>query len=243
MDSLRPIARLTRAARCLPTSRLLTTSSDSLNCLRRQFHNLYQKHNICATSRQLSTSRPNRQEDRMSTKQTQVPYGKSYQNGSTSFLPYDSNTSANSSANTQTSYGFQKPGDSSTTNGDLSQATASLFPRRNDLGKNVTQQVSQTLRGRDLAQTRSREEDVLLRLKPTLGRTRTVAGGDLQASIAYLEATCRRNSVKVQSRQQLIYTRRGQVRKLVKSSRWRKAFKAGFVAEVARIQKMRRQGW
>lgn len=89
-------------------------------------------------------------------------------------------------------------------------------------------------------------QPVALRLKPSLGRTSPVdyaRGIDVTRAFRQLEYMCNRNNVKQDLNSQKYHVRRGQKRKDLKSRRWRKLFRAGFVAEIQRVQRMRDQGW
>jgi small subunit ribosomal protein MRP21 len=83
-----------------------------------------------------------------------------------------------------------------------------------------------------------------LRLKPSLGRTLEVyTGMDVTAALRKLEVTCARNRVRYDFERQRFHVRRGMKKKLMKMQRWRVVFKEGFLAECARVRKMRKQGW
>jgi len=85
-----------------------------------------------------------------------------------------------------------------------------------------------------------------LRLKPTLGRTVSLSGSrgvDLTRAFRLLEMRCSQNSVRSDAREQKTYVRRGQRRKNDRIRRWRALFQAGFMAECARVRRMRAQGW
>ena len=110
----------------------------------------------------------------------------------------------------------------------------------------LTRGVLDNIQSQDERGLRDLESSIRLRLKPTLGRTRAVdfnSGFDLQAAISAVESSCRQNQVRSDERNQKFHVRRGQRRKDLRSLRWRRLFKAGFVQEVGRIQRMRKQGW
>ena len=90
-------------------------------------------------------------------------------------------------------------------------------------------------------------DDIQLRLKPALGRSvnlESMAGGpDLNKALRTLETRCAQNKVRADERKQRTYVRRGQQMKYDRMNRWRKLFKDGFLAECARVRRMRRQGW
>lgn len=79
-----------------------------------------------------------------------------------------------------------------------------------------------------------------------LGRTLSVeprTGFDLQSALRTLEIRCAQNSIRSDSNKQRTHVRRGQAKKLLKSKRWRAMFKEGFLREVARVRRMKGQGW
>ena len=85
-----------------------------------------------------------------------------------------------------------------------------------------------------------------MRLNPSLGRTVTVdqaRGFDVTRALRTMEGMCGRNKVRVQEREQKFYVRRGQKRKNLRSSRWRKLFNTSFQKTLQRCQRMRQQGW
>jgi hypothetical protein len=83
-----------------------------------------------------------------------------------------------------------------------------------------------------------------LRLKPSLGRTLEVyTGTDVTSALRKLEVTCARNRIRHDFERQRFHVRRGMKKKLMKMQRWRVVFKEGFLAECARVRKMRKQGW
>jgi hypothetical protein len=84
---------------------------------------------------------------------------------------------------------------------------------------------------------------VSLRLRPTLGRTVEGLYGDPGRGFRIMERKCRDNGVRSDSISQQRHVRRGQRRKDLRRSRWRKLFRVGFVAECDRIRRMRKQGW
>ncbi|KAI9037970.1 mitochondrial 37S ribosomal protein bS21m [Aspergillus affinis] len=87
---------------------------------------------------------------------------------------------------------------------------------------------------------------VSLKLGPSLGRQVYVEperGLDLASSLRVLQSTCAQNKVKQDTYSQKFHIRRGQVRKNLRVQRWRKLFKYSFQRTVARIDRMRAQGW
>ena len=82
-----------------------------------------------------------------------------------------------------------------------------------------------------------------LRLSPTVGRSVPVKSGGLAVALAQLNARVRQNKVASDLRKQRFHVRRGQLKKNLKSERWRKLFKTSFKATVERCERLRRQGW
>jgi small subunit ribosomal protein MRP21 len=79
-----------------------------------------------------------------------------------------------------------------------------------------------------------------------LGRTLPVEPGnglDLQSAFRMLEIRCSQNNVKKDSFSQATHVRKGQLRKSLKSQRWRALFLEGFLRELGRVRRMKRQGW
>ena len=91
------------------------------------------------------------------------------------------------------------------------------------------------------------KDEFPLRLKPALGRTINLlnlpGGKDLTRAFRQLEMKCASNSVRSDERDQRTHIRRGMRKKLERRQRWRVLFKQGFLAECARIRRMRKQGW
>lgn len=95
-------------------------------------------------------------------------------------------------------------------------------------------------------QSRQDRRKIDLKLGPVLGREVSVAperGRDLESSIKRLERLLKENNVKSQMIAQKFHVRRGQMKKNLKMTRWRKLFKYSFSHMVNKIQRMRRQGW
>lgn len=87
---------------------------------------------------------------------------------------------------------------------------------------------------------------VELKLGPSLGRQVHVEpekGYDLAAALRALNAACSQNKILQTQRRQKFHIRRGQMRKNLRMERWRKLFKFSFDHTVAKIQRMRAQGW
>lgn len=87
---------------------------------------------------------------------------------------------------------------------------------------------------------------VEFKLCPELGRQVIVEperGIDLNNALRRLNMNLSANRVRSQKSQQKFHIRRGQMRKNLKSSRWRRLFKFSFAQTVAKVQRMKAQGW
>lgn len=88
-----------------------------------------------------------------------------------------------------------------------------------------------------------------LRLRPVIGRTidlttaRDPANRDLARGLQQLETDCRANGVRRDVNRQRAHERPGLRRKRLKSERYGRRFKAGFVATADRVKKLAKQGW
>jgi len=85
-----------------------------------------------------------------------------------------------------------------------------------------------------------------IRLDAFVGRSEETdpqKGIDLGRALRNLEAKCRYNNVRSDFMKQRFHMRPGLKRKALKSERWRKRFKEGFKAVVAKVQDMRKRGW
>ena len=115
--------------------------------------------------------------------------------------------------------------------------------RERELSLNLQEQLGSS----DAAWINRNKQEIVrpaLRLKPSLGRTVNVSGNfDVTRAFRTLEAACNRNNIKRDVHKQRFHVRRGQLKKQLKSERWRKLFKEGFLAECNRVRRMRRQGW
>ncbi|ETN47194.1 uncharacterized protein HMPREF1541_01385 [Cyphellophora europaea CBS 101466] len=91
---------------------------------------------------------------------------------------------------------------------------------------------------------RQKEHGPVLRLSPSIGKTEVVGGSvDVTRAFQRMESNVRQNRVKIDTQRQRFHVRRGQLKKNLRIERWRKLFKEGFIAECARVRKMRKQGW
>ncbi|MCJ1283084.1 hypothetical protein MMC26_002411 [Xylographa opegraphella] len=85
-----------------------------------------------------------------------------------------------------------------------------------------------------------------IRLDAFIGRSEEVdpdRGLDLGRALKKLETKCSYNNVRGDVARQRFHERPGLKRKRLKSERWRKRFKEGFRAVVAKVQDMRNRGW
>ena len=85
-----------------------------------------------------------------------------------------------------------------------------------------------------------------IRLDAFIGRSEEVDPGrglDLGRALKKLEVKCSYNNVRGDGQRQRFHERPGLKRKRLKSERWRKRFKEGFQAVVAKVQDMRNKGW
>ena len=85
-----------------------------------------------------------------------------------------------------------------------------------------------------------------VRLDAFVGRSEEVdpdKGMDLGRALKKLEVKCTYNNVKGDVLSQRFHERPGIKRKRLKSQRWRKRFREGFRAVVAKVQDMRNRGW
>ncbi|MCJ1403053.1 hypothetical protein MMC11_006276 [Xylographa trunciseda] len=85
-----------------------------------------------------------------------------------------------------------------------------------------------------------------VRLDAFIGRSEEVDPGkgmDLGRAFKKLELKCNYNNVRGDMQKQRFHERPGLKRKRLKSERWRKRFKEGFRAVVAKVKDMRNKGW
>ena len=123
---------------------------------------------------------------------------------------------------------------------------ARLMNRPSNL--NVAELVGQRLAEDPAGMADLIPEEKKLRLKPTLGRSVNVdldRNMDLTRAFVSLEQRIngRGNSVRRDERAQRFHVRRGQLKKIKRRLNWGRLFKAGFIAECARVRKMVKQGW
>lgn len=85
-----------------------------------------------------------------------------------------------------------------------------------------------------------------VRLDAFVGRSEEVdpsKGLDLGRALRKMEVKLALNNVRLDFQRQRFHERAGLKRKRLKSVRWRRRFKEGFRAVVAKVQDMRRKGW
>ena len=86
-----------------------------------------------------------------------------------------------------------------------------------------------------------------VRLDAYVGRSQEVdprvAGKTLGRALAMLSIRLNENRVRQTAREQRFHERKGIKRKRLRSERWRKRFKEGFKGMVAKVRRMRAQGW
>ncbi|MCJ1359668.1 MAG: hypothetical protein MMC33_009670 [Icmadophila ericetorum] len=127
-----------------------------------------------------------------------------------------------------------------------------LINRQGEIAKSVGMGPSSNKLAQDVAEdslTRaersiSRSAAPAVRLDAYIGRGENVTKAmDLGRALRRLDITLALNNVRGEVFQQRFHERPGLKRKRLKSSRWRKRFKEGFQAVVAKVQDMRKQGW
>lgn len=82
--------------------------------------------------------------------------------------------------------------------------------------------------------------------RPSLGRTVEVElekGFDVARALRQLGTSIRVNRVIADQRKQRFHERPGLKRKRLKSERWRRRFREGFLAVVQKVKDMRKKGW
>ncbi|KAL8636238.1 MAG: hypothetical protein Q9228_006345 [Teloschistes exilis] len=107
--------------------------------------------------------------------------------------------------------------------------------------KSLSDRIDLTLHGEEPTR-----HTATIQSRPSLGRTVEVAperGHDLGRALRSLDIECAVNRVRDDRARQRFHERGGLKRKRLKSVRWRKNFKQGFQAVVAKVKAMRRKGW
>jgi len=87
---------------------------------------------------------------------------------------------------------------------------------------------------------------VNLKLGPSLGRTVDVdpaSGVHLNEALRRLQSRLASNNVKIDTIIQKEHVRKGLMRKVLRRRRWRKLFKFSFQHTLAKVERMRKQGW
>ncbi|MCJ1370628.1 hypothetical protein MMC20_001841 [Loxospora ochrophaea] len=124
-----------------------------------------------------------------------------------------------------------------------SVASSMVFPQTPSSSPTKETTAPQTSTGQSPL---SPERRSTIRLDAFVGRSVEVKRGegrDLGRALRFLDIKLAANKVKTDFYRQRFHERPGLKRKRLKSERWRKRFKEGFRATVAKVQKMRRQGW
>lgn len=123
----------------------------------------------------------------------------------------------------------------------MDTTTSTSSPRRFGEPRSVTSIVG---RFHEAERFREAIPEPIIRLSSSIGKQVDVTGyTDVTRAFQRMEAICSRNRVRADVRSQRFHIRKGMLRKNLRIIRWRKLFKEGFVAECARVQKMRKQGW
>jgi len=90
----------------------------------------------------------------------------------------------------------------------------------------------------------AKPKETPIHLAPSTGRTVHVSGNvDAARAFQLLQVFCRRNKVAVDFNRQRFHERPGLKRKRLKSERWRKRFREGFMAAAKRARELANQGW
>ncbi|KAL8686719.1 MAG: hypothetical protein Q9218_006913 [Villophora microphyllina] len=132
---------------------------------------------------------------------------------------------------------------------DFATAQAQRDPRQGRIFRDMLMPKGQKLP--DSAEFALHEEEptrhmATIKSRPSLGRTVEVMperGLDLGRALRSLEINCAVNNVRNDRMMQRFHERGGAKRKRLKSVRWRRNFKQGFKAVVAKVKTMRRKGW
>lgn len=103
--------------------------------------------------------------------------------------------------------------------------------------------VSDLIRSRELMGV-PRPIDVKMRLRPSVGRTVTVAGNvDVARGLQLLQMKVAANKIRHSTTAQRFYERPGLKKKRLRRQRWRVKFMEGFKATCSRVQDLAKQGW
>ena len=250
MELIRPFAHLRAStASCTRTSSSALRYQSTLVTPRRHFSASNQRTSAFTSTRQFSTSQRYQADEPASTQQVRDQASAPTPTGSTTSSPSRPSATSTKPSNQSRWESIRKVIDEPSGSSNVRQAADDVFGdsrQRSSPAAFLTRGVLDNIQGQDERGLRDIESSIRLRLKPTLGRTRPVdfnGGFDLQAAISAVESACKQNSVRMDERNQKFHVRRGQRRKNLRSLRWRRLFKAGFVQEVGRVQRMRKQGW
>ncbi|CAL3969896.1 unnamed protein product [Diplocarpon coronariae] len=90
-----------------------------------------------------------------------------------------------------------------------------------------------------------KQSRVPMKLDPSTGRSIFVGstGIDVATAFRLMEMSCARNKVKYDAMKQRFHERGGLKRKRLRRERWRTRFSEGFKATVARVKRLKHQGW
>lgn len=118
---------------------------------------------------------------------------------------------------------------------DLSRMRNPVAPNRPESATDMMSAITTML---------PKAEKIPIRLSPSTGRSIAIQGNvDVAKGFRLMERNCSQNSVKKDSQSQRYHERRGMKKKRLVRQRWRGRFMEGFKATVARVKKLRRQGW
>lgn len=89
-----------------------------------------------------------------------------------------------------------------------------------------------------------KQEKIPIRLSPSTGRSVAIQGHvDVARGFKLMERTVAFNGIRRQATQQRYHERRALKKKRLQRQRWRVKFMAGFKATVAKVKKLKKQGW
>ncbi|KAL8724518.1 MAG: hypothetical protein Q9181_006788 [Wetmoreana brouardii] len=133
---------------------------------------------------------------------------------------------------------------------DFAEAQARRGPRQGRIIRGMNMPQAQNAQAEQARVALHIEEPTramaTIKSRPSLGRTVEVAperGLDLGRALRSLEINCAVNNVRGDAFKQRFHERPGLKRKRLKSVRWRRNFRQGFKAVVAKVKAMRRKGW
>lgn len=139
---------------------------------------------------------------------------------------------------------------------DILKSLSSVFPRstspstgRIDLSqmKNPSTQTSPesaTDMMSAIATLLPKQEKIRLRLSPSTGRSISVQGNiDVAKAFRTMERTCGQNGIRRSANLQRFHERPATKQKRLRRARWRARFLEGFKDTVAKVKRLRKQGW